>query len=391
MDFMRRLFPCRFNEPKCRGNPFGCRCGKSKKGSSTTSSSTTTTNTPSPYAVQNQQDLANAVKPSQQEQDYMSSIMAGNQAQLPGLQGRAGTSGEDLFRQTGGVSNKLADLISGRLGQSGGDLFNSISPEAQAYSANLSNQMANPTQISYQDMFNPLFQRAQQQVGAFANSRGLVGSGIELEKMGRAGVDLTLGQAQARQQNALMNEQLRQSAVDRVGGLINSQMGLQQGSRSEAGGLSDTARGMSERARAELSQYLGQGMDMTNSIKNRQASGLGVNVNASQGYGTTQTNSSQTTPTRTNNPIWGTLGTIGGAALGTLIAPGFGTALGAQLGGGLGKSLGGGDQSPPTNYGAQGYHGAGYANYPQEYQQQYGGQQNNASGLASILNKFRGG
>ena len=46
-------------------------------------------------------------------------------------------------------------------------------------------------------------------------------------------------------------------------------------------------------------------------------------------------------------------------------------AQGAFQGGQLGAGLMGGF-SPPVAYGSQGYHGAGYANYPGLYQSQYG-------------------
>ena len=331
MDFMCKLFPCRFQESRCVGNRWGCRCGKKKK------QETTITVAPSPAATQAQQALSTAVAPTAEEQAYMNQMLAASQARLPGLQARAG--------------------------ETGGQLFGAISPQAQQLTDVLTQRMAAPPQINYQDIFDPLFQRAQQQTAAFANQRGIVGSGLELEKLGRAGVDLTLGQAAARQQNALLNEQLRASTISDVANLVASQ------------------GGMSEQARNNLASYLTQGLDQTNAIKNRQAQGLATNVGATQGYTTTTQTSPGVSP-------WGTIGKVAGSVAAIAAAPYTGGMSLAALpainsiptGGGSQNNMGGVasllNQQRAMNipqFGSPGYAGAGYQQYPQLYQQLYGG------------------
>ena len=80
-----------------------------------------------------------------------------------------------------------------------------------------------PREIPFEDTFEPQMKLLREQVRADAASRGLVGSGLELENMGRAGIDLAVQQAQARQQNRQANEQLRQQSI------LNAFTGQQQG------------------------------------------------------------------------------------------------------------------------------------------------------------------
>jgi hypothetical protein len=60
-----------------------------------------------------------------------------------------------------------------------------------------------------EDVFGPNLELLRGEVGQFAARRGIVGSGLELEQLGRTGVELAIRQAQAR-------EQLRADQVNRA-------------------------------------------------------------------------------------------------------------------------------------------------------------------------------
>lgn len=106
----------------------------------------------------------------------------------------------------------------------------------------LSQDLANPLQ-SYEDTFQPLLTQLQDRVRSQAAQRGLVGSGLELENMGRAGIDLAIAQAnqrnQARQQatsNALAgNQQIEAGGQNRraeLGNYLSNQQSLVDTSRA---------------------------------------------------------------------------------------------------------------------------------------------------------------
>ena len=336
--WLHKIFPCRFDEPRCLNNALGCRCGKKK-----------------------------SAKKAEQRADDL-----GRQAREAVIQGTTPSPQEQAaIDATYGAAARQQPFLEARSRQTGGQLYGEISPEARQYAELISRQAAAPTQINYQDLFDPLFQRAQQGVAAFANQRGIVGSGLELERLGRAGVDLTLGQAAARQQNALLNEQLRQQAVSELGGLAAMQ--------------GDVGTG----ARGEYAQFLGGQQSLADTLRARQAGGVVQAQQVAQPYFSASLQALQNRVGQSQQAVSGlgsAAGSIGGALLGNMLLPGIGGVIGSGIGGTLGGRLGGGGTNSSgmsdmgsvasllnqqragnvaPSYGQPGYAGMGYVNNPQ--------------------------
>ena len=325
MTLLRKLFPCKFAEPLCRARPFGCRCGKKKSAEKKVEARA------DDLATQTRQAVTEATQMTPEEQAFRSQMLQAFQGQLPAVEARAG--------------------------ETGGQLFEEISPQAKQLADVLSQRLQTPPSISWENQFDPLFQQAKQGVSAFANQRGIVGSGLELERLGRAGVELALSQAQARYQNAILNEQLRSGTISDVASLVGSQSGL------------------SDQARSELMSYLGTGLTQGDVFRQRQAGGAVQAQAAAQPYFQQSVDALQNRVNRSGQMV----GNIG-KGVGTLAA-----ILAAGPTGGASLAA---IPEVPTGYGDAGYHGAGYANYPQLYNQLYNpSQQNNVN---SYLASFRG-
>lgn len=197
-----RLFPCRFHEPRCVGTPFGCRCGKGKG----TVGKVLAFGAAAPF-------IKKATQSNQKAENRANDLAAQSQERAVAEQQQV----QQLF-QPNQSQMDIQSSLQQRGGLRGDELFGKISPQAQAYQQNY--------QIPFQDMLGPELQLLKQQVGAFANQRGIVGSGLELEQLGRTGSELAIREARLRQQNALTNQGLAQQ-------LVSAQSGLQEGARGE--------------------------------------------------------------------------------------------------------------------------------------------------------------
>lgn len=83
------------------------------------------------------------------------------------------------------------------------------SPGQTGLSSAISDRLLADLNRQPEDVLKPSLDLLRGEVGNFAARRGIVGSGLELEQMGRAGIDLTIKQALAR-------EQLRADQVNRA-------------------------------------------------------------------------------------------------------------------------------------------------------------------------------
>ena len=92
----------------------------------------------------------------------------------------------------------------------------------------LQQRLLSDLNVNPDDTFAPNLQLLRGEVGKFAAQRGIVGSGLELEQLGRTGVELAIQQAQARQQQ-------RDSQVERA---ISGNQSLESIGASRRGELS---------------------------------------------------------------------------------------------------------------------------------------------------------
>ena len=74
----------------------------------------------------------------------------------------------------------------------------------------------------YEDTFQPLLQQAEDYVNRSAASRGLLRSGIPIEQMGRAGVELAIKEANARQQARANSLQRARALTEYASNLQNN-------------------------------------------------------------------------------------------------------------------------------------------------------------------------
>lgn len=73
----------------------------------------------------------------------------------------------------------------------------------------LQDRLLSDLSVNPDDLFAPNLELLKGQVGQFAARRGIVGSGLELEQLGRTGVELAIQQAQARQ--SMRDQQVQQA------------------------------------------------------------------------------------------------------------------------------------------------------------------------------------
>lgn len=93
------------------------------------------------------------------------------------------------------------------------------------------------------DLFAPNLELLKGQVGQFAARRGIVGSGLELEQLGRTGVEMAIQQAQAR-------EQIRAADTSRALAGNQSLETIGAGRRSELGGYYQNLQSLEDARRA---------------------------------------------------------------------------------------------------------------------------------------------
>ena len=202
----------------------------------------------------------------------------------------------------------------GEAGMAGGaqDIFGQLVSRAQDPNA------------AFTSTLGPQLQLLQDQVKARAAQRGILGSGLELEDLGRTGVELAIREASAREdfrQRQLENFQnlfnAGQTLRGREIGLEEALLNLQTGRESNLTSLLQSQTGIStENLLRLLERQTGQAtadrLDAADAEAARRA-GLGK-----------------------------ALGTTAGAGLGFLVGGPVGAGIGAGIGGGLGGSLSGG-------------------------------------------------
>lgn len=187
--------------------------------------------------------------------------------------------------------------------------------------------------------FAPNLQLLQGEVGKFAARRGIVGSGLELEKLGRTGSELAIQQAMGR-------EQLRAQQVQQA---IQGQSALEataSGRRGEAAtylrgiqGLEDTRRGREQQI---LSSAATGGADLRQqgniSALDRLSTGSGraMEIESAQLARQAQARASQ------ERGIASLAGTAVGAGAGFFLGGPMGAMYGAQIGQGAFGGGGGG-------------------------------------------------
>lgn len=153
-----------------------------------------------------------------------------SQAQQRGIAEQS--SIESKFQPSDAQDALLQELLS-RQDLTPEQLFRSISPLASQYADITQQELTTPPQISFQDTLGPELQLAQDQIRNDANRRGILGSGLELEQQGRAGVDLAIKSATLRQQNALINQQLKQISEGNAANLVGGEQSMSDSARQQ--------------------------------------------------------------------------------------------------------------------------------------------------------------
>lgn len=151
---------------------------------------------------------------------------------------RARQQADLILQQQQGLADKVREqflasvapnqLESGRISR-----LNQMEPEF----ANLLRDLAiggrqAPDIVPYESTFQPEFELLMDRMRSQAAQRGIVGSGLELENMGRAGIDLAIKQAQQRQQNRMLNEQLAAGRRGEFGNFMGNQQTLEESRRA---------------------------------------------------------------------------------------------------------------------------------------------------------------
>lgn len=111
----------------------------------------------------------------------------------------------------------------------------------------LQQRLLSDLNVNPDDTFAPNLQLLRGEVGKFAAQRGIVGSGLELEQLGRTGVELAIQQAQAR-------EQQRASQVERA---ISGNQSLETIGASRRGELSSYEQELQQLEDARRARQIG--------------------------------------------------------------------------------------------------------------------------------------
>ena len=301
---------CSWRDPKCyrKQTGFGCVCGKSggdKK------------------AAERQEDL------TRQQTAAANAQAAQLQSQQQGL--------ADRLRE-----QLLAAVAPNALEQQRYAGLQTSEPEFYSLLRDLATGL-NPVKsvIPYEDTFEPEFARLKDRMSTEAAARGIYGSGLQIENMGRAGIDLAIQQAQKRQENKLLNEQIAASRRGELGTFLGGQQGLEESRR----GREVSGQQQASLAPAQIMQ--------------------GANINAADIIGQArQSNFAQESGDvnylrQQGNANQSALGSLLGAGvgLGASFIPGVGPFVGPAIGQAAGGAVGGQNYSygtPPFNpYGNQ--------------------------------------
>lgn len=172
----------------------------------------------------------------------------------------------EFLKQYFGYQSGMNAKPSGALSAS--DQFQQDNPLAQALYSQTLSEAQDPDKY-YQSTLAPNLAQAQDTINTYYQKRGLLNSGLAIESMGRAGVDLSIKDAQARmaaRQQSLQNAQAvnqnvyanNQQNLGNLANLYSTQQnaGLQSLSR-QAAGATNAAGYQAAPATAQLGNYWG--------------------------------------------------------------------------------------------------------------------------------------
>lgn len=195
-----------------------------------------------------------------------------------------------------------------------------------------------------EDVFGQNLELLRGQVGQFAARRGIVGSGLELEQLGRTGVELAIRQAQAR-------EQLRADQLNRA---ITGQQSLETIGAQRRGELTGYLRDLQALEDARRARQIGAvsgGAQYGAQI--RSQGNLTALERLSEGEGraldieSTQLSADREARAAQQRAIGQLAGTAAGAA--TMFIPGVGPVLAPMVQSGVSGAFGGGQQAGGQN------------------------------------------
>lgn len=196
------------------------------------------------------------------EQSYERSKQTGDEASQ--YQGSFDTG--NFLKQYFGYQAGMNEAPDGY--QSSVDQFQKDNPLAQTLYNQTLSQAENPDAY-YQSTLAPDLLQAQDTINTYYQKRGLLNSGLAIESMGRAGVDLAIKDAQARMANRQQSLQNAQSVNQNIYGVNQNNLGnlaslysnqQQSGLNSlnrQAGAAANTAQYQAYPAQAALGNYYG--------------------------------------------------------------------------------------------------------------------------------------
>lgn len=201
--------------------------------------------------------------PEELEREYENFQMAKQQQAT--LSERAGKTGEYLLRDTGGISQQYMDITGREQGLTGEQLFREQGDINKALMEQVLAETRDPGAF-YQSTLEPELKLMSDYINRQAQGRGLIRSGLPIEAMGRAGVELAVKEAQAR-----LNA--RQNALANASTLANRFGGLQDTARGRGYDVMTQGIGARENALQALSSFYQQQAGTSAAARNRMAGG----------------------------------------------------------------------------------------------------------------------
>jgi len=201
------------------------------------------------------------------------------------LERREGLPGEELLREAGPNTRALLDSIAERFGMTGEELFTAEGDIPAALRDQVLAEIQDPGAF-FESTLGPELEQARLAVNQEANRRGVFGGtpegGIRFENLGRAGVDLAI-------KSAIAKQQARQQSLASASALASQFQNLSKEARGEAGVVGEAALSAKDQARNELDQFLIQMEQLSAGAKGRSAN-VATNV-----FGTAQTSRDRAT------------------------------------------------------------------------------------------------
>jgi hypothetical protein len=183
-------------------------------------------------------------------------------------------TGEELLAEVGPDTKALLDTIAKRQGMTGEELFKSEGAIPAALQEQILADVQNPGG-DFVDTLSSQLELSRQSVNAEANKRGVFGGtpegGIRFENLGRAGVDLAVKSATAK-------EAARQQDLANASALSTQFANLSAAARAEAATVGQTGIDEQTTARKELQDFLAM---MENANANSKGRVANVAVGAS--------------------------------------------------------------------------------------------------------------